>query len=156
LRSLKASINKFSLRLKRVLVIDVNPKDWNRKWLFWQVVAPIFGPILISAIAVLFWASIDARFKIKWDVILDVSPWALTFYTGTLIGATMDDFWPKVDTHRALAWALFGTAMAVALYAALIVIKRHDPDFVAGARVYAVTLMLLCISVVLCHQATRA
>jgi hypothetical protein len=134
----------------------MRPSTWNRKRLFWQVVAPIFGPILISATAVVFWASIDSTFSIKWDVILDVSPWALTFYTGTLVGATMDDFWPKVDAHRSLAWGLLGTAMAVSLYAAPIVIKRHDASFTAGTRVYGVTLMLLGISVVLCHQATKA
>jgi hypothetical protein len=134
----------------------MHPRNWNRKWLFWQVIAPIFGPILISAIAVFFWSSMNPAFNIKWDVILDVSPWALTFYTGTLIGATMDDFWPKVGNHQPLAWGLFGTAIAVALYAALIVIKRHDQAFVAGGKVYGVTLMLLCISVILCHQATKA
>src|SRR5260221_587995 len=66
----------------------MHPSEWNKKWLFWQVAAPILGPILISAIAVIFWASIDSMFTMKWDVILDVSPWALTFFIGTVIGAT--------------------------------------------------------------------
>jgi hypothetical protein len=134
----------------------MHPKNWNRRWLFWQVFAPIVGPILISALAVLFWESIEPTFKTKWDVIVDVTPWALTFYTITLIGATMNDLWPKLGDHPTLGVSILIVGFSVGLYAALIVIRRHDPTFVPGTQGYTLTLILLILSVILCHQATKA
>jgi hypothetical protein len=134
----------------------MHPRNWNRRWLFWQVFAPIVGPILISALAVLFWESIEPTFKTKWDVIIDVTPWALTFYTITLIGATMNDLWPKLGDHPTLGVSILIVGFSVGLYAALIVIRRHDPTFVPGTQGYTLTLILLILSVILCHQATKA
>ena len=134
----------------------MHPRDWNRKWLFWQVIAPILGPILISAVAVIFWETINPNFKARWEVIFDVTPWALTFYTITLIGATMNDLWPKLGTHPGLGVGILAVGFSVGLYAALIVIRRHDQSFVPGTQGYAVTLILLALSVILCHQATKA
>jgi hypothetical protein len=134
----------------------MHPRDWNRRWLFWQVFAPIVGPILISALAVLFWESIEPKFQTKWDVIIDVTPWALTFYTITLIGATMNDLWPKLGDHPTLGVSILIVGFSVGLYAALIVIRRHDPTFVPGTQGYTLTLILLILSVILCHQATKA
>lgn len=134
----------------------MHPREWRWKWLFWQVLAPIFGPILISILVVLLWSTGQPAFQVKWGIIVDdVSPWALTFYTITLIGATMDDFWPKLGDHRMLGAGMIGTAIAVSLYASFIVVWRHDPKFVVGTPIYAVTLLLLFLSIVLCHQATK-
>ena len=40
------------------------------------------------------WWSGRPDFSLKWDVILDVTPWALIFYSITLIGAALNDLMP--------------------------------------------------------------
>jgi hypothetical protein len=125
------------------------------KWLFWQVFAPILGPVLMSVLVVFLWSTGQPGFRMDWGIIVDVSPWALTFYAITLIGATMNDFWPKMGDHSVLGGGLIGIAVAVALYASFIVVWRHDPKFVVGTPVHGVTLFLLFLSKILSHQATK-
>lgn len=125
----------------------------NWKWIFWQVVAPIVGPILISAVVAMLWWTGDKNFQINWPLIVeDVTPWALTFYAITLIGATMNDFWSKLPRHPGLGLALILTAVAAAIYGAFIVIWRHNSAFSPGTGVYTVTFILLLISVGLCYR----
>jgi hypothetical protein len=130
-------------------------KTWKWKWICWQVLVPILGPIVISALVVLAWQSGNPSFKADWSVVLDVTPWALTFYTVTLIGSTMNDLWPKLGNHKGLGSSLMMVAFSVTLYASLIVIWRHDASFIPGRSVYMVTFILLGISVVLCHRASE-
>lgn len=129
--------------------------DW--KWVFWQVLAPLVGPIAISAIVAMLWWTGDKHFKINWLLIVeDVTPWAITFYAITPIGATMNDFWPKLPQHPVLGVALILSAFAAAVYGAFIVIWRHDSGFSPGTGVYAVTFILLIISVGLCYRGAHA
>src|ERR1700686_3489786 len=115
----------------------MHPATWKWKWIFWQVLAPVVGPIVISALVVILWQTGNPQFKADWRIIIDVSPWALTFYAVTLIGATMSDLWPKFSDHWVLGASLIVTAFAfsVALYASLIVIWRHGSGFVPGTPV---------------------
>ena len=121
------------------------------------MLAPIVGPIAISAIVVLAWWTGQPKFPINWHLLIDdVTPWALTFYTITLIGATMNDLWPKLSNHPVLGVSLIVVAFAVALYAAFIVIWRHgDPNFKPETSVYLVTFILLGISIVLCYNGNK-
>jgi hypothetical protein len=121
------------------------------KWLLWQVAIPLLAPIIVSGVVILAWLSGSPKFSPNIQIAVDVSPWALTFYTLTLIGSTLNEFWPKLTTHVALGLAISLVATAVTLYAAFMVIWRHDPAFVPGRPVYLVALSLLFISVVLCH-----
>ena len=130
----------------------MNPMSWKWDWICWQVIAPIFGPIVISAIVVLAWQSGEPKFVINWHIILDVSPWTLTFYCITLIGASINALWPNLSDHPALVGSLMLVAIAVALYASFIVIWRHDPAFSPGTPVYIVTFILLAISIPLCYK----
>jgi hypothetical protein len=120
-------------------------------WLFWQVGIPILGQALISLLVVVAWKTINPGFMPMIGIILDVTPWALTFYALTLIGATLNGLWPKISDHGSLAVWLLVVAFFSALYTSLLVIRRHESTFVPGAAVYYVTLLLLFISVVLCH-----
>lgn len=125
--------------------------DW--KWMFWQVVAPLVGPIVISGIVAMLWWTGSPNFHINWPLIVeDVTPWALTFYAITLIGATMNDFWPKLSKHPVLGVALILMAFAAAIYGAFIVIWRHNSDFAPGTGVYTVTFAILVISIGLCYK----
>jgi hypothetical protein len=63
----------------------MNPKTWQWDWITWQVLAPILGPILISSVVVLLWQTGTRNFPIKWGIVVDVTPWALTFYCITLL-----------------------------------------------------------------------
>lgn len=124
----------------------------NGKWIFWQVIVPILGPIAVSTLIIFAWTTGVPNFAPRIDVILDVSPWALTFYTLTLIGSTLNGFWAKLPDHPALGAALIAVASAVGIYAAFTIIWRHDNNFVPGAPVYLVTIILLIISVGLCYK----
>ena len=64
------------------------------KWILWQVVVPILGPIAISIVAVVLWWTGRTDFRIHWGLIVDITPWALTFYAVTLIGAALNDLIP--------------------------------------------------------------
>jgi hypothetical protein len=124
---------------------------WN--WLLWQVLVPLLSPIVFSTIFVFLWSTGQPKFVINWHIIADVSPWALTFYCFALIGSSMKELWPKISNHTVLGLFLFIDAIAVALYAAFMVIWRHDPSFTPGPPVYFVAILLLAETVVLCHQA---
>ncbi len=122
-------------------------------WIFWQVVAPLFGPVFVSAIVVLFWSSGQPQFSINWHLVVgEVTPWAVIFYCMTLIGASMHNLWPRLHLRPALGTFLIVLAIGVALYAGMIVIWRHDPTFTPGLRVYLVTGVLWAASVYLCHK----
>ena len=66
------------------------------KWLLWRVVIPLLGPIFISLLVILAWTSGRPDFKPSLGIVVDVSPWALTFYALTLIGSTLNELWPKL------------------------------------------------------------
>jgi hypothetical protein len=125
------------------------------KWLLWQVFVPLGGPIIVSALVAFAWQSGQPQFPINWSIILDVTPWAMTFYCLTLIGATMNELWPQLSSRPVLGLALMITGLLVCVYGAFIVIWRHDPDFEPPATVYIYTVVLLAISVGLCHHAAR-
>jgi hypothetical protein len=123
------------------------------QWFLWQVVAPLAGPVVMSAIVVLLWSTGQPQFPINWTLVVgEMTPWALTFYCITLIGASMYNLLPTIAQRPALGGGLMFAAIAVSLYAGMIVIWRHDPTFNASVRVYAVTGGLLIFSVYLCHK----
>ena len=127
------------------------------RWLTWQVFIPIFGPIVLSGVIILLWMSSRPYFMPNLSIIMDVSPWALTFYSLTLIGATLNELWPKFSNHRSLGVWLICVAFAVGLYASFIVVWRHDDSFTpTPAGVYFVTLLLLMAAVALCHMGYSA
>ncbi|MEM6600666.1 MAG: hypothetical protein AAF649_04700, partial [Verrucomicrobiota bacterium] len=91
-------------------------------------------------------------FKPSLRLALDVSPWALTFYTLTLICSTLNTVWNKLAQNSVDVISILVVAAAVLVYASFMVIWRHNPDFTPGASVYIVTIILLVSSVYLCHK----
>jgi len=91
-------------------------------------------------------------FKPNMKIIADVSPWALAFYTLTLVGSALNELWPKISQHQAIGLGLFIVSLAVTVYASFTVIWRHSGTFVPGESVYYVMLVLLGCAVWLCHQ----
>lgn len=130
-----------------------NPKDWKWKWLSWQMLAPLAGPIAVSYLVALLWETGQPTFHMNWKVIVDVTPWALTFFTMALIGSAFNDIWADLGKNQATAAFLVVDAIAVLIYASFIVIWRHTPNFEPGTGVYVLTLILLATSVVVCHEA---
>jgi hypothetical protein len=133
----------------------MNPFTWRWDWIVWQVLLPIFGPIIISFLVALFWTTGPTNFNMRPDVILDVTPWALLFYSITLVCVTMNDLWPRIGRHQMLGWGLITTAIAASVYASFIVIWRHDPHFKSTGPIYLVTLILVAASIILCHQSAE-
>jgi hypothetical protein len=136
-------------------VLWKNPKEWKWKWLSWQVLAPLIGPIAVSFVVALLWETGQPNFHMNWKVIIDVTPWALTFFTMALLGSGFNDIWRDLGQQQATAAFLVVDAIAVLIYASFIVIWRHSPNFEPGTGVYVLTLILLASSVVVCHEAAR-
>lgn len=125
----------------------------NWQWLIWQVGIPLGGPVILSWLIVLAWGTGNPDFIPKWSVVLDVSPWALTSYSLALIGAALNELWPRMPDNRALGWGLFGCASTTAIYTAFMVIWRHNTAFEPGPNVYILTGLLLLVTIFLCHLA---
>ena len=121
------------------------------RWLLWQVIIPLFAPVILSVLVIGLWATGTVTFEPKWSVVVDISPWALVFFSLTLLGATLNELWPRVSSHPTLTLNLALTAFAVALYAAFIAIWRHDVNWKPGPAVYWVTGALFVLAVALSH-----
>jgi uncharacterized membrane protein len=111
--------------------------------------------MIISGIVVFFWWTLKSGFAPSWHVIADITPWALTFYCITLIGATMNDLWGDYQKRPELFVGLLLTAAGVIVYYSLIVILRHEPSFVPGTAAYVATFILLAVSIGLCYRAAK-
>lgn len=81
------------------------------------------------------------------------SPWALTFYAITLIGATMNDFAKEFSNRIGVGVGLILAAVTVSMYTGMMVIWRHDNGFKPGIGVWAATLFFVAVTVGLCHEA---
>ena len=126
--------------------------DW--RWLGWQVAAPIIGPVALASLFVLLWSTGAKGFTPDYGkVIGNVSPWALTFYSLTLIGSTFHAFLPKFKDHIGLGIFIIIVGGAVCVYASFIAVWSHDSNFVPGIEVYFVTVVLLVASIWLCYKA---
>jgi hypothetical protein len=123
------------------------------RWLFWQVVVPIAGPMVISAIVAALWWTGSKNFKVDWRIIVDMTPWALTFYAITLIGATMNDVMPDFSARPGIGTGLIVAAIGVCIYTGMMVVWRHDPSFTPGPGVWIATLIFTIASIGLCHTA---
>jgi hypothetical protein len=127
----------------------------NWKWLWLQVLFPILVPIVFPALCVLFWKSGQPSFAINWSAILDVGPWALIFFSLTLIGGTTHEYWGKISKNRSLTVGLGGVTLAVAIYAAFIVIWKDTNQASPEAGQYTVTIPLLFATILLCHESSK-
>lgn len=126
------------------------------KWVVWQVGAPLLGPVIVSAVVVFFWWTLDDGFHFEWAPIWeDVTPWALTFYAITLIGATMDDFLPKWQEHKVLGWGMIAVGAASAIYSAMLVLARINLHTKPGTGVYVATFILVIISIGVCYRGAK-
>lgn len=121
------------------------------RWIWFQVCIPAVLPILLSGLFVFGWETLTPAFSANWKVILDVTPWAIAIYSLTLIGGTFDRSWSKLDkAHLSSLWLV---AAANAIYYSMLVIRRHDPQFVVSGSAYYVTLVLMVCSIVICYRA---
>jgi uncharacterized membrane protein len=129
------------------------PMKPNWGWIAWQVGIPLGGPIFLSSLFVMFWWTLNGNFHPKWDVVLDITPWALTFYALTLIATALRELWPRYADHPALFVWLAILAGVIIVYYAFMVIVRHQNAFVPPPSVYIVTSILLVATIYVCHQA---
>jgi hypothetical protein len=77
-----------------------NKIDWS--WLLWRVLIPLLAPVVVSSMVIFAWVTGSPSFKPYFGIALDVSPWALTFYSLTLVGSTLNEFWPRLGNNTAL------------------------------------------------------
>jgi len=125
----------------------------NWQWLLWQVGIPLGGPIVLSCLIVLLWQTGMPDFVPQWSIILDFSPWTLTFYALALIGGALYELWPYISTQRSLGSYLIGAGSAAQLYAAFLVVWRHNSAFAPTRGIYICASGILLLAVVLSHKA---
>jgi hypothetical protein len=129
----------------------------KREWAFWQVVAPLGTPIFFSFLAVLFWELGPQPFTIKWDLILDSSPWALSFFSLTLIGAALHDLSiAKRLGIRGLGGILGVIGVFIGFFANDLVVWRQTiPNYAPELPIYCVAIFVLAVSIYFCHKAAN-
>lgn len=86
---------------------------------------------------------------------LDISPWAITFYSLTLVATTLYQIWDDLAKMPGRAVGLFLVAAGVSNYAAFTVIWRHDASFVPGTTVYLVAISLLLMAIAFCYSCQK-
>lgn len=125
------------------------------RWLFVQVAIPVIGPIVLSAIVAAAWATGNPGFTLRWDIIADVTPRALTFYNLALISVTVSEFWRRLGDNPFIGWMALLTGAAVAVYHSFTVVWRHDAAYFATAETYYVSVFLTFVSVFVCYLCQR-
>jgi hypothetical protein len=123
------------------------------RWIFWNVIFPLVLPIISSGIVVLMWTTGKSDFTADPGVILDISPWALIFFGLALIGSTIFEFWPRLPHHPGIGLSLLLSTVALAIYAGMMVIWRHEDTFRPAASVYYASGALLIFATALCYLA---
>jgi hypothetical protein len=124
-------------------------------WVLWQVVAPLFTPVVISVAAVFFSELGPHPYPIKWDILADTSPWALAFFSLTLIGSALHDLWLG-NPRSPLVGFLMVVGLFVAIFASYLVYWRQtESDFTPGAPIYYTMVVFFFGSIGLCHEAAR-
>lgn len=128
-------------------------RAWDWKWIWWQVGLPIFVPIVTSLLCVILWGSLKPNFQVRFDLIIDITPWALATYSLALIGSTLRTFWKRLIDEVFLGITMLVVALVDTIYYAFMVIRRHDPSFVVTTDAYYVTVFIVVASVGLCYRA---
>ena len=126
---------------------------WN--WRVVQVVVPILGPVVLSALFAFACATGPTVFQPELDIIVALPPRALTFYCLVLISMTVSQFWHRIGSNPAVGGAAILTGAMVAVYYAFTVVWRHDPAYIPTSETYYVTLVLTAASVLVCHMCQR-
>jgi len=126
----------------------------NWQWLVWQVGVPLGGPVILSWLTILAWETGNPNFTPQWSIVLDVSPWALTFYGLTLVGASLNSLWPRIPSNAVIGGGLIASALAMAIYTAFMIIWRHDSGFAPGLGVYLMTGAMLFFAVFFSYRAS--
>jgi len=127
--------------------------NWN--WLIVQVVIPILGPIILSAIFAFAWSTGPTDFRPDMAIIVDITPRALTFYCLVLISISVSQIWHKLSTNPFVGGSAIVMGGIVAVYYAFTVVWRHSSAYIPTAETYYVTLVLTAGSVIVCHMCQR-
>lgn len=120
------------------------------RWLFVQVGVPLFGPIFLAGLFAFAWSTGPNGFKPRFDIILEITPRALTFYCIALISITVAGFWDCMSRNPVVGILAIGTGGVVAVYHSFTVVWRHEANYVPTAETYYVTLILTFASIVVC------
>jgi len=127
--------------------------NWN--WLIVQVVIPIIGPIVLSAMFAFAWSTGPAAFHPKIAIIVDITPRALTFYCLVLISMSVSQIWHKLNENPFVGGSAIVMGVLVAVYYAFTVVWRHDATYIPTAETYYVTVVLTAGSIIVCHMCQR-
>ena len=125
----------------------------NWQWLLWQVGVPLGGPIALSWLIVLLWQTGMPDFVPQWNIVLDASPWTLTFYTLALFGAALNELWPRISAQKLLGGLLIGLASLAQIFVAFLVVWRHNVAYTPNRNVYLCAVGMLLGAVLLSHDA---
>jgi len=120
--------------------------------------------MLISVGAVVMWKLFEKGFKPDFEVIADLSPWAISFFAATLIAATVREIYAHAkkamsvpEFQRILEGnvGVFAAQVSVSIlllfYISFMVIKRHDSMFNPDAGVWVASFLLWFLAVLSCY-----
>jgi len=127
--------------------------NWN--WLIIQVVIPIIGPIILSAVFAFAWSTGPNTFSPDLAIIVDITPRALSFYCLVLISISVSQIWHKLSANPFVGGSAIVMGALVAVYYAFTIVWRHDTAYMPSAETYYVTLVLTIGSVIVCHMCQR-
>jgi hypothetical protein len=141
-----------------------HPRHWKWTWLNLQVLLPLAGPIVLSLLIALALITLKPKVPLNPDVIVDVTPWALIFFTMALLGSGIHDYWSAVARppapgvvrpSMAVIISILVVAAAILIYVTLIVADRLQQSGASayGTSVWVLTFILLGASIVVCHEA---
>jgi cation transport ATPase len=125
------------------------------RWFVVQVAIPLFGPVVLSALFAYAWGTGQRNFSPRLDIIADVTPSALTFYSLALLSITLSSFWHKVQDSPFVTLTALLVAVLVAVYYSFTVVWRHASDYSPTAETYYVTLLLTLVTIIICSICER-
>jgi len=126
-----------------------------KRWFVVQVAIPLLGPVLLSALFAFAWATGQPAFSPRLEIIADITPSALTFYSLALLSITLSGFWHKVQDSPFVTLTAILVAVLVAVYYSFTIVWRHAQDYAPTAETYYVTLVLTAVTIIICSICER-
>ncbi|MBP0615327.1 hypothetical protein [Jiella mangrovi] len=122
-------------------------------WLWWQAIFPIGGPVFVPIACLGLWSTGNDAFHIELQTVFaEITPWALLFYSATMIGTALHLWFPKFSQHPMLSSALIADLVAVTIYASFVAIWRHEENYSPPLAVYMVSCVILFVTIFLSYM----
>lgn len=128
-----------------------SPKTWKWHWIAWEVFFPLGMPVLMAGLVMILWATGPMPLPLAWSVVIDITPWTLTFFAVTLLSTSLRRSRANEAVRDGLFWVLLLQAAISAFYFSCFVIWRHVHNYNPGVGAYFLSTILALSAVRTCH-----